>query len=229
MKYTDKYAMTVEECVFLAKRNLVDYVYHSAKLEGCNVTFPETQTILDGVNVGSVTLDDIQTILNLRDAWRFVLSDLEAAFDLDYICAINGYVSRNESLNWGKLRTGNVGISGTDYRPGLPKAGEASAALERFNAVVCVTERALDIFLWGCRSQLFWDGNKRTSALAANAILIRNGAGIFSVREKHLLEFNRLLLEYYNAGNSGAIKPFLYETAILGLDDEAVNDEQERD
>jgi Fic family protein len=218
MEYTDKYSMAVEECVFLAKRNLVDNVYHSAKLEGCNVTFPETQTILDGVNVGSVTLDDIQTILNLRGAWRFVLSDLETPFDLEYICAINGYVSRNESLNWGKLRTGNVGISGTDYRPALPKADEASAALERLNSVTCITERAIEIFLWGCRSQLFWDGNKRTSAIAANAVLIRNGAGIFSVREKHLLEFNHLLLDYYNMGDSRTIKPFLYETAIWGLD-----------
>jgi Fic family protein len=229
MEYTDKYAMTVAECVFLAKRNLVDYVYHSAKLEGCNVTFPETQTILDGVNVGSVTLDDIQTILNLRDAWRFVLSDLKTPFNLEYICGINGYVSRNESLSWGKLRTGNVGISGTDYRPALPEADEVSTALERLDAVVCVTERAIDVFLWGCRSQLFWDGNKRTSALAANAVLIRNGAGIFSVREKHLLEFNRMLLDYYNTGNSSTIKPFLYETAILGLDDGVVNDEQDRD
>ena len=66
-----RFTMTREENVFVAKRNLVDYIYNSAKLEGCNVTFPETQTILDGVNVGSVTLDDVQTILNLRDAWRF--------------------------------------------------------------------------------------------------------------------------------------------------------------
>lgn len=218
MEFIDKFSMTVEECVFLAKRNLVDNVYHSAKLEGCNVTFPETQTILDGVNVGSVTLDDIQTILNLRDAWRFVLSTLNTPFDLKYICEINGYVSRNESLSWGELRTGNVGISGTDYQPALPKADEVSAALERFNAA-CATERALDVFLWGCRSQLFWDGNKRTSALAANAILIRNGAGIFSVREKHLLRFNELLLGYYNTGESGAIKRFLYETAIWGIGD----------
>ena len=92
--------MTRKENVFWAKRNLVDYIYHSARLEGCNVTFPDTQTLLDGVNVGSVTLDDVQTILNLRDAWRYVLSSLDEPFNLDYICGINGHVSRNESLQW---------------------------------------------------------------------------------------------------------------------------------
>jgi Fic family protein len=218
MVYVDKYTMTAEENVFLAKRKLVDNIYHSARLEGCNVTFPETQTILEGVNVGSVSLDDIQTILNLRDAWRFLLSDLALPLNVDYLCALNGYVSRNESLEWGKLRTGNIGIGGTNYRPAIPVRETVTAELERLLDIGCVTERAIEIFLWGCRAQLFWDGNKRTSALAANSILIRNGAGILTVRDEHLLEFNKLLLDYYNTGEKDAIKRFLYETSITGLE-----------
>ena len=31
------------------------------------------------------------------------------------------------------------------------------------------------------RSQLFWDGNKRTSNIVANSILIKNGKGIISI------------------------------------------------
>ena len=76
----DKFRLTRAQNIALAKRNIAGYIYNSAKLEGCKVTFPETQTILAGVNVGSVTLNDIQKILNLRDAWRFVLSRCYGGF-----------------------------------------------------------------------------------------------------------------------------------------------------
>lgn len=42
----DKYNLTLEENVFLAKRVIVDNIYSNARIEGCNVTFPQTQTIL---------------------------------------------------------------------------------------------------------------------------------------------------------------------------------------
>lgn len=101
----DKYNMTLEQNLFLAKRNLVDNVYSNARMEGLNVTFPQTKTILEGVNVPNLKLDEIQCILNLRDAWKFVIANIEDEFNLDFICKVNEYVSRNESLEWGKLRT----------------------------------------------------------------------------------------------------------------------------
>lgn len=84
----------VEESLFLAKKLLYQSIYIGVKLEGSNITFPETQTILYGVNVPSVSLDDIQTIFNLRDAWKFVLNDIDSEINLDYICKVNSYVDR---------------------------------------------------------------------------------------------------------------------------------------
>jgi len=211
--------MTRQENVFWAKRNLVDYIYHSARLEGCNVTFPDTQTLLDGVNVGSVTLDDVQTILNLRDAWKYVLSNIDKPFNLEYICKINEYTARNESLEWGVLRTGNVGIGGTDYKPPIPEEHKVIKMIKKINSVENPTERALDYFLWACRAQLFWDGNKRTSTLAANKILIEAGEGIFSIREKNIIEFNRLLSQFYTDGKPEIIKHWLYDNCIDGIEE----------
>lgn len=213
-----RFTMTREENVFVAKRNLVDYIYNSAKLEGCNVTFPETQTILDGVNVGSVTLDDVQTILNLRDAWRFVLSSLDQPLDIGYICRVNDFVSRRESLQWGVLRTGRVGISGTDYEPPVPVKQEVEKQLAQILCAETATEQAIDYFLWGCRAQLFWDGNKRTSTVCANKILIAAGEGILTIRDTDVLEFNQQLLRFYDTGDTSEIKPWLYEHGIDGMD-----------
>jgi len=47
----NKYNLTQEQNIFLAKRNIVDNIYANARMEGINVTFPQTRTILEGVNV----------------------------------------------------------------------------------------------------------------------------------------------------------------------------------
>lgn len=116
----DKFNLTLEENMFLAKKMLVYSIYSNAKIEGCNVTFPKTQTILDGVNVSTVKLDEIQCILNLRDAWKYALNNVSSELTLDFICKINENVARNESLSWGTLRDGNVLITGTEYIPQIP-------------------------------------------------------------------------------------------------------------
>jgi len=213
---TDKYHLTREQNIFVVKRRLVDCIYNSARLEGCNVTFPETYTILEGVNVGSVTLDDIQTILNLRDAWRFVMSTVEEPFTLEYLCQINGHISRNESLAWGVPRTGRVGISGTEYTPPIPTPESAQALFDDLTGTA--TQQAVTFFLKSCRAQLFWDGNKRTSTLAANKILMQAGAGIFTIKDKDILEFNKRLLEYYNTGELSVIDSWLYDNCIEGIE-----------
>ena len=215
--FEDKFNLNLQENIFVAKKLLVENIYHSARLEGCNVTFPQTQTILDGVNVGSVRLDDIQTILNLRDAWRFILDSIGSPLDLEYICKINYHVSRNESLSWGVLRTGDVGISGTNYVPDVPLRNEVVKELEGILSAPTATSRAIKLFLWGCRSQLFWDGNKRTATLMANKLLIAEGKGILSIREGNLLEFNERLTRFYDTNDYSNVDSFLYNNCIRGM------------
>ena len=43
----NKFRLTVEENIFIAKRNIVDYIWKSANLEGINVTFPQTYAIIE--------------------------------------------------------------------------------------------------------------------------------------------------------------------------------------
>ena len=55
----DKYHLTAEQNLFLAKKKWDETVYCGMKMENRAITFPQTQTILDGVNVPGVRLDDI--------------------------------------------------------------------------------------------------------------------------------------------------------------------------
>ena len=216
---TDKYHLTPEQSRFLAKKSWDSNVYCGMKMENRAVTFPQTKTILEGVNVPDVRLDDIQAILNMRDAWRFLLGSIDEPVTLDYLCKLNEYIARNEALEWGKLRTGKVAISGTDYVPPVPAPQAAEAELAAIlTADTTATEKALTAFAWGARGQFFWDGNKRTSLVLANKILLQAGAGMLTITEKHMEAFNAQLLSWYNTGNPAPLKQFLYDNAIQGLE-----------
>lgn len=80
------------------------------------------------------------------------------------------------------------------------------------------TTKAINAFAWGTRGQFFWDGNKQTSLMLANKILIVAGAGIMTITDKYLEEFNGLLLDYYDTGKSDNLKIFLYEKTIHGIE-----------
>lgn len=219
MNYENKYSLTSEQSLFLAKKKWDVNIYCGMRMENRAVTFPQTQTILNGVNVPNVQLDDIQAILNMRDAWRYLLSSVDVPLTLEYICKLNEYIARNEALEWGALRTGTVGISGTDYKPPIPKYEKVCDELSSIlSEDTTTTEKALNVFTWGTRSQLFWDGNKRTSLTVANKILIQNGCGILTITDKHMEQFNELLLDFYNVGNAEELKAFLYENAIQGIE-----------
>ena len=213
----NKYELTLEQNIFLAKSNLVNNIYANARMEGLNITFPDTKTILDGVNVPNLKVDEIQCILNLRDAWKYVISNIDKEFNIDFICKVNEYVARNESLSWGTLRNGRVEISGTDYIPEIPNIENVKSDVKQILDIENSTERAIEYMLYGMRNQLFWDGNKRTSNICANKIMIENGVGIIKIPDKKLEEFNILLSNFYSTNDNCKIKQFIYDNCIDGI------------
>ena len=218
MIFPDKYELTREESIFLAKKKWDENIYCGMKMENRAVTFPQTKTILGGVNVAGVQLDDIQAILNMRDAWRYLLSSIDEPVNVEYMCKLNEFIARNEALKWGVLRSGSVGISGCDYVPPVPEYETVKRELEVIlSQDKTATGIALDVFAWGARGQFFWDGNKRTSLTMANKIMVSQGVGMLTIQDKNMERFNELLLRYYNDGDASELKLFMYESAIQGM------------
>ena len=89
-----------------------------------------------------------------------LLNTVNEEVTFEYWCKLNEYIARNEALEWGKLRTGTVGISGTDYVPPVPEKEKTIEELKNIlsSTSSSATYKALEAFTWGARGQFFWDG-----------------------------------------------------------------------
>ena len=215
----DKYNMTQEQNIFLAKRNIVDSIYKSSHIEGIDITFPETQKIFDGGNVSKLRIDEIQTINNLKHAWLFVLNSINNKNDLNLLKSINSIVGSNLVDNAGNKRNYNVSIGGTDYKPEIPDEKKVETYINDTisDSSKTITDRAITIMCYLMRTQFFNDGNKRSSMLFANKILIENGKGIISVSVDKDVEFGNKILEFYETNDNTKLKQFIYDECLDGI------------
>ena len=59
--YMDKYRFTTAENQRFARANFTKLVHTNARFEGVNTTLPQTQTIMDGMSVAGVPVEDVLT------------------------------------------------------------------------------------------------------------------------------------------------------------------------
>jgi len=215
----NKFDLTVEQNVFLAKKTMSENIYHAGKFENLNTTFPQTETIVKGLSVAGVGTHAVQVILNMKNAWNYVLSDVEQRFSVDTLCKINSFVAYNESLEWGVLRNGKVGISGVNYIPAIPVRTVVAKEFEKIfeNPDLSTTYKGIHLMLYAMRTQIFWDGNKRSAIIGANMWLMQHGCGLISVMDDHFEQFNVLLSKFYETNDYTVIDDFVYENCLYGI------------
>lgn len=215
----EKFELTQEQNIFLAKRNIVDSIWKSANLEGISITFPETQQIYDGGNVNHLRVDEIVTINNLKHAWQFILNSINTDINFNYISSIHSLVGSNIVESPGKIRIYNVNMSGTKWRPDLPSMEKLEDLLIDINKIENDTIRAIRLMLKLMKMQLFNDGNKRTAMLVANHELIKNGRGIIAIEEEDKVEFGERLIQYYeNEDKLEELEKFIYDKCLYGFE-----------
>ncbi len=217
----NKFQLTREQNVFVAKRNIVDYIWKSANLEGIGVTYPETQTIYDGGVVNGLTVDNIIAINNLKYAWEFILENEDIDYDYKSLCHLHKLTCDKLVLeqNLGKLRTAPVNIGGTSWKPQFPIESQIKEELEQLlkQNDKSKTEIAIEIMLWIMRRQMFIDGNKRVGMLFANKIMIDNGCGIITISQENQKIFFEKLIKFYETGDNTDLKKWIYNTSIDGI------------
>ena len=218
-QYEDKYKMTQKDNILFAKRNIVDSIYSEAKLEGINVTFPSAYAIFNGRAVAGLSVDDTIKINNLKHAWEFILSTLDYPIDLRFIRQINSEVGKGVVFREGLLRETEVRIGGTTWKPPFPDEEKIKHFIEGVsnNLKFSATDRAIRTMLYVMRTQMFYDGNKRTAQLLANKILIENGAGVLSIHVEDQKAFIKKLVKYYETDDEEDVSSFVYDRCIEGV------------
>lgn len=207
--------LKVKECIEQAKRNVVDCIYSSARIEGIAVTFPETQQIYDGISVPGMSVSDVVKINNMKHAWEFVFNSIEYPLDLLYLRQLNQLINAGLMMDAGQIRGYDVQIGGTTWKPDIPDMDVIRSDLAQLMKLPDIEDRAVSVMLYVMRSQIFSDGNKRVAQMAANQILIQNGHGYLKLPVDQMNEFYQKLVSYYETNDSSDIKAFILETAIV--------------
>lgn len=204
-----------QKALILAKKLLSMFVCDSVNLEGIPLTLPEIQTLMDGVTVGGHKLSDQQIALNQIEAWKTLFQSLETGrfrFTKDFVCQLHAIAAKDEALEWGHFRTSGVTIAGTiSYIPPAAEKldGIFSELIDSLKKIEEPVDRGIHAFLIMARTQFFFDVNKRLGRLMMNGILLENGAAAINVPAKRQLEFNKLMLDFYESGDQAAMNRFL--------------------
>lgn len=209
----------VVRACFRVRKLLEGVVHDTVALEGNPFTLPEVKTLLDGVTVGGHRLEDERQVLNQAASWRELLALAQRGrFELNRktFCDLHALVAREEAAEWGVFRTGSVTIAGTDHQP--PRweslAPIFEEGLETLRRIDSLHERAIAMFLFGALNQFFYDGNKRTSRLMMNGILLSAGEDAISVPARRRLEFNEAMIRFYDARDGTEMMRFMASCSL---------------
>lgn len=191
-------------------RLAIDLSWKSSQIEGNTYTLLETELLLKEKQTASGrTKDEATMLLNHKEALDFILSQpgyvdplsISRIEDIHSLLVKDLNISRN-------IRSGRVGISGTNYKP-LDNEFQIREALEDMcqliNSRENVFEKALLALVLLSYIQPFSDGNKRTARIISNAIFINHNYCPISFRTVESIEYKKAMLVFYEQNN---ITPF---------------------
>ena len=148
-----------------------------------------------------------------------LIDNLDYLMDFPYICKLNQLVGGdNLIINAGFLRRVPVTIGGTTWKPDMPIESQIKEELADICALESPTDRGITLMLYLMRKQMFLDGNKRTSMLAANQVMISSGCGIISIPIEQQRDFTKMLVEFYESNDMQPLKQFVYDYCIDGIE-----------
>lgn len=193
----------------------MDSIWKEAIIEGVNITYPQAKVIVEhNQTVEGLTVTGTITVYNLKLAWNYLFEHLNSLVDFEFVAKINSILGASLVHNAGCIRNIPVGISGTAWQPEMPDFDTAKATIEKIANMEPGRERALKMFGYLCRSQLFSDGNKRTAQLVANKMLIADGCGILAIPPECKHDFGEKLKRFYETADDSELQKFLIETSI---------------
>ncbi len=198
------------------ERLVIELSWKSSKIEGNTYTLLDTENlILKNKPATGKTKEETQMILNHKDAFCFVYENRNIFKTLtkQNLERLHSIIVKDLSVNLG-LRKNPVGISGSIYRP-LDNVYQISEAVEvlsgAINRIASPYAKSVTALLGTSYVQPFEDGNKRTSRLMADALLLAHGCAPLSYRSVDENEYWEAKLVFYELNSITPFKKMFIE------------------
>lgn len=198
--------LTESEYTKELERLSIDLSWKSSQIEGNTYSLLETERLLkEKETAEGKTKDDAIMLLNHKEAIDFILENPNYTTPLSISKIEDIHSILIKDLGVGRnIRKRRVGISGTNYKP-LDNEYQIKEALIDMCKIVnnqdCIFEKALLSLVLISYIQPFGDGNKRTSRIVSNAILISNKYCPISFRTIDSVEYKMAMLIFYEQNN----------------------------
>lgn len=210
------------------ERFIIELSWKSSRIEGNTYTLLDTERlIVKGIEAEGHNKDEAKMILNHKAAFKFIKDNISEfkEFKLSTIEEVHKILISDLNVNFG-LRNKAVGVTGSIYRPldNIHQIKDAIDALcELINRINSPYLKAMLIILGISYIQPFEDGNKRTSRLMANSILLFNKLAPLSYRSVDENEYREAILVFYELNSILPFKKIFMEQYIFAAKNYAVN------
>lgn len=184
------------------ERLVIELSWKSSRIEGNTYTLLDTEKlILENKEAPGHSKNETHMILNHKDAFNYIRS-YSSQFKIvtrKNLEKLHSVLVKDLNVNLG-LRSKPVGITGSIYRP-LDNVYQITEAVNELSEAMLRMEtpytKALLALLVVSYIQPFEDGNKRTSRLMANAMLISHSLSPLSYRSIDEEEYRNAMLVFY--------------------------------
>lgn len=193
------------------ERLIIELAWKSSKIEGNTYTLLDTERLLkENVSASGKTKEKTQMIINYKTTLDYITQNLNVYKELT-VCKIeelHRLLAQDLGVTYDVQQT-LVGIVGTDYKP-LDNEFQIKEALEQLVNLVNNTEnpleKALITVLMISYIQPFEYGNKLTSRILGNALLLANDYCPLSYCSVDEVEYKKSIILFYEQNNASYFK-----------------------
>lgn len=205
------------------ERFTIELSWKSSQIEGNTYSLLETEELIKNKKEAKGhDKSEAIMILNHKTAFDTILEKRGSFKEISLldIRTIHSQLVKDLEIKSG-IRESAVGITGTKYLP-LDNKWQIEEALNKLmvqtKKIKSVPEKALIFLAVIAYLQPFTDGNKRTSRMISNAILLSNGYYPLSYRSVDEVEYKKALILFYEQNNLYHLKRIFLEQQQFAID-----------
>lgn len=205
------------------ERLTIELSWKSSQIEGNTYTLIDTEVLIkERIEAEGRKKEEAIMILNHKDAIDYIFENKDnfKKVSLFEIEKIHQLLTKGLGVNPG-IRKNPVRITGTRYLPPSSRDKIVSGInliIDKINSTKNPISKALFSVLMVSYLQPFEDGNKRTSRILSNAILLANNFCPLSYRSINEADYKKGIILFYEQNNARYFKELFIEQFNFAVD-----------